>query len=593
MFRVVFFLLFPLNILLALPYTASVQGVGSQTLRREIIKSSILLSAQEKQVPSLNIFRLRAKNDIERIKDVAFYHGYFDCKVESRMLQNDQLNVTFIVTLGEQYTFGKLMLIWSDEEMVLEQVQKRANLLPIGPQIADAPSFQPNAPALGNKIQAIEREVVTALQSRSFAFTKIIAKKLTADRATKTLDIAFQIQTGPMIVFGPTTIVGKTKVEPEFFQARQAWSEGQLYSPHLIEQTESSLLKSGLFRSVQVEEGTTLSDDWALPMKIQASDSKHRSISFGLSYMTTYGAGISASWENRNVQGLGRKLSAQAAIWQRQRSATLSYTIPHFRSYKQDLLYILEYDAQNYLPFTSSAIKASILLNRRLARWANILLGPSVERLESKKILSHQLYHLFKFPVHLRLSSADSPVDPTSGLTLNLRLTPSWQYLEPRFSYLMHSSSLSGYQSFADNLVTLALRLGMANVFDAKKQTIPLPDRVFGGSENALRGYRRGSISPLNKEGEPVGGRSMLTASFEIRLRPQKHLGWVAFYDIGNVYNEQMPRPTDRSLLQSLGLGVRYATPIGPIRFDIAFPLQRRRNIDSIFQIYFSIGQAF
>ena len=85
----------------------------------------------------------------------------------------------------------------------------------------------------------------------------------------------------------------------------------------------------------------------------------------------------------------------------------------------------------------------------------------------------------------------------------------------------------------------------------------------------------------------------MLTGSFEIRTRAQNGIGWVAFYDIGNVYRHVVPDPHRRPFLRSVGIGARYSTPIGPLRLDIAFPLNRRRHIDPLFQLYFSIGQAF
>lgn len=583
------------NVVYALSYSARIVGLSDSKLKSQMEKASQIVSSPEKEIPTLNILRLKVKNDIERITNVAVYYGYFDCHVESTITTDPTPKVFFSVQLGERYRFGALTLIWSDEELVLQDVRRREkpDLDPIGPQEEDIASFQTGTPALGKNIVAMDRELTRSLKMRSFAFCKIIAKKVTADQSTKSVDVAIEVQTGPMIRFGTTKIIGPTNACPELFKSYQLWEEGELYSPIPIEQTEISLQKSGLFHTIQIEEGTNLGEGWSLPITIRVADGKPRTIGAGISYMTTYGGGVSAEWEHRNLQGLGRKLSAQASLWQKRRSATLSYTIPNFRSRKQDLLWVLEYDAQNYLPFTSSAVKASVLLNRPITRRSSILLGPSFERLESKKILSHKLYHLVKFPVQFRWSSANSPLDPTSGLSLNIRLIPSWQYLTPKFSYLIHNSSISGYTSFSDDLVTLAVRLGIANILGAAKDDIPLPDRLFGGSENALRGYRTGSVSPMNEDGKPIGGRSMLTGSFDIRIRSQEQLGWVVFYDVGNVYSSQLHRLDNPGLLHSVGVGARYTTPIGPLRLDIAFPLQRRKDIDPPFQFYFSIGQAF
>ena len=99
------------------------------------------------------------------------------------------------------------------------------------------------------------------------------------------------------------------------------------------------------------------------------------------------------------------------------------------------------------------------------------------------------------------------------------------------------------------------------------------------------------TVSPLHHH-EPTGGRSMMIYSLEARLRATETFGWVLFYDFGNVYANYLPR-FDKKILQSIGIGIRYNTPVGPLRLDFAVPLYRRRHIDESFQIYLSIGQAF
>ena len=99
------------------------------------------------------------------------------------------------------------------------------------------------------------------------------------------------------------------------------------------------------------------------------------------------------------------------------------------------------------------------------------------------------------------------------------------------------------------------------------------------------------TVSPLEKN-KPIGGRSLMVYSLEARMRVWESLGLVAFYDFGNVYSNPVPQ-FDHKQLQSAGLGLRYHTPVGPLRLDIAFPFNPRRHLDNSFQLYFSIGQSF
>lgn len=559
-------------------------------------KSSLTISSSDKNIPSLNALRLRATGDIDRMNIVAVYHGYFNCHIEPTITSQAVPTVEFDIQLGKQFSFGQLTFIWNDQDMVLDDLVHRGEdvtSLAKGPTLKDTPSFRTGAPATGKAIIGIENELINALRTRAFAFARVISKNVIADRTTNIVDIMITVQTGPVVRFGPTSIIGAQHVKPAFFAINQEWKPGELYSPQVLEKTESSLQTSGVFQSVQIEEAKELGQDWTLPITINVTESKPRTIGAGLSYTTTYGAGVSAEWQHRNMQGKARSLALDLELWQKMRTASASYTIPHFQRADQSLVWIIEYDHQNYLPFTSSAINGSALVNRQITSRTTGIYGLRLERLESTGIIGHKLWHLAKFPLQVKWSNANAPLDPTKGISCNIRLTPSYQFYTPHFSYFIQSTSVSLYRSILKNAVTFAIRGGISTILGAPEHEIPLPDRFFGGSQSSLRGYKTGSVSPLNRHKEPEGGRSMLTGSFEIRTRTQKNIGWVGFYDVGNVYKHTLPHAEHLRLLHSVGLGLRYATPIGPLRLDIAFPLNRRKHIDPFFQLYFSIGQAF
>lgn len=556
-------------------------------------KASVTFSSP-RQTDSIHALKLRATADIDRLKSVAVYNGYFDASIEFTLIDLPVPQITFHVNLGNRFYLGGLTIIWGDKDVVEQDLLTRNESVTLtAPTPSDCPSFRKNTPATGEILLSLDKELITSLKERAFAFCKIMRKEIKADRLLSQVDVTLFVQTGPIVRFGPTQIIGADHVENSFFLNNLYWKESDLYSPTSLAKTERALQQSGLFQSVQVEEGSNLGKDWSLPIIITVTEAKPRTVGLGINYTTTLGPGVSAEWEHRNIHGLGRKLSTNLELWQRQRIAKASYTLPHFGAPDQNLLWVVEYDQQNYLPFESSAIKGSSLLDRKVTPRTDVLLGPGIERLESKGIIGNQLYHLAKFFLQLRWSSANSPLDPTRGLAISVKLTPAHQYLSPTFSYLIHTTSLAWYHSVFHDRCTFAARFAVGNITGAAKNTIPLPDRFFGACENSLRGYKTGTVSPLDDHGQPKGGRSTATASFETRIRTQGPLGWVLFYDIGNVFQNVIPEKNNLSLLHSAGIGVRYATPIGPLRLDFAVPFQRRKHIDPPFQIYFSIGQAF
>ncbi len=106
-----------------------------------------------------------------------------------------------------------------------------------------------------------------------------------------------------------------------------------------------------------------------------------------------------------------------------------------------------------------------------------------------------------------------------------------------------------------------------------------------------MRAYGYQMAGPLDANGNPIGGRSALEVSLEARIKVTKTIGIVPFFDAGSYYTNAVPQ-LSRGIFYGPGLGLRYYTPFGPLRLDVATPL-RRRSADSVVQVYISLGQAF
>jgi translocation and assembly module TamA len=121
---------------------------------------------------------------------------------------------------------------------------------------------------------------------------------------------------------------------------------------------------------------------------------------------------------------------------------------------------------------------------------------------------------------------------------------------------------------------------------------IPADERLYAGGGGSIRGYAYQSVGPLDEDDDPIGGRSVLELSAELRMKLTDRIGLVTFLDGGSAFESTFPDSSEK-LQWAAGLGFRYFTAIGPLRLDVGFPLNRRTDIDDAFQIYVSIGQAF
>ena len=139
--------------------------------------------------------------------------------------------------------------------------------------------------------------------------------------------------------------------------------------------------------------------------------------------------------------------------------------------------------------------------------------------------------------------------------------------------------------------IVLAQKLTVGFIVANGLGSIPLCNRFLGGSEQDLRGYRYKSVSPLFDE-KPIGGRSAIYYSLETRFRLTETIGLVPFFDIGSVWTTEYPTLHGK-WFKSTGLGFRFFTFMGPFRVDLAFPLDRRKELDPVYKILVSIGQMF
>jgi translocation and assembly module TamA len=186
----------------------------------------------------------------------------------------------------------------------------------------------------------------------------------------------------------------------------------------------------------------------------------------------------------------------------------------------------------------------------------------------------------------------DDVLNPTRGSRESLLLTPNTSFTGPSLTFLNSRLDANVYRPLdEDGRFVAAGFLGIGSIIGPSRDTLPADQRLYAGGGGSLRGYGFQLAGPLGPDDKPLGGRSLLQFGTELRAKVTETIGVVPFVEAGNVYTAPFPNLRG-GLLYDAGIGLRYFTPIGPVRFDIATPL-RRRSADAIVQIYISIGQAF
>ena len=184
----------------------------------------------------------------------------------------------------------------------------------------------------------------------------------------------------------------------------------------------------------------------------------------------------------------------------------------------------------------------------------------------------------------------DSRFDPTKGLHALLTSSASYDFLQKN-AFATVRGDLSVYRALDRSArFVLAGRVSVATLFAGDILDVPADRRLYAGGAGSVRGYAYRNIAPRDMSDNLIGGKSLFEVSGEVRYRVNDQLGLVGFIDAGNAYASAFPKFT--KLKFGVGAGVRYLTPVGPLRFDAAIPLQRGPG-DPKFAVYVGLGQAF
>ena len=550
------------------------QGVPS-SLSDEVTDLLAPLNDTDENEPAL----VRAQADVasESVKKFVVSKGYLEAKVWTQMVGK---TIQLHMELGPQYRVS--FIHWDVIGGVAgEETAKRL--------LETASLGKEDQPLDLTVLRQKQTEAVRLLRMHGFAFAEGERPHVHADAQHHQVSVTLPIRVGPQVTWGPTEIMGLERVKPELVQQQLCWCLGTPYNLEQVESSRDRLLRLGLFNSVQIR-AEPREDNGPVAMTVDVSERKPRTISLGVSYATTEGFGAIGEWEHRNLWGMGEKLSIDAILAQRIQEFTLTGRTP--LCHRTDLHGVgyAVVRRKHVISFLEQSADLVALVEWEYARNSLLSAGGKIEGLTTRDSPENGQDILASIPIYFLWSSAGDVFDPQQGVRFEARAAPTAAKGQPSSLFLPMRFAASGYLGLGK--ATLAARVVLGSIVGAALDDIPLPKRFFEGSAGGLRGYAYETVSPLNQCGIPIGGRSLLMGNFELRAPVSKNIELVPFVDIGNVFADTFPDFNIPPLV-AVGGGIRYKTIVGPLRLDVAVPLNRRPDLDKPFSIYFSVGQSF
>lgn len=561
------------------PYKVEIEGIDSLSSQFDAV--SRLVSLEDKPPPSEAALRRRAEDDVPRLLDVLHSAGYWEAKVGFEIEEKaDPKKVKVKVEPGPLYVFSKIEFQTSDKQK-----------LPLDPH---AFGLDTKKPARSDLIVAAEAAVIADYSRHGRPYARIADRKAVIDVATHTMDLTYVVDPGKEVRFGAYTVTGTSKVEKVFVERKIRWKEGELYDSRKVDQTQQSLVKSGLFSTIKIDHPPEASPDGKVPMGVAVTERPVRSIGAGVDYNTSQGLGGRAYWEHRNLFGQGEQLRVTTVLAQQQYGAAVNFRKPDFHGVDQDFLASAEFANEAPEAYTSRRVKLFTGLERRYFGTVTTTLGLQFEHARITESAQNGSYSLVGLPFTVKYDGTDDLLDPTKGKRGALTLTPYRSVSTgPDLTFLSSRLAGSVYHKLGNddqNRYVLAAFGAVGSIAGASRNQVPIDKRLYVGGGGSVRGFGYQKAGPVDAATRPLGGVSTLELGVELRYKVTESIGVVPFLEAGNAYAENFP--TNLNLFYGAGIGVRYYTAIGPIRLDIATPLNGR-SFDSPIQFYISLGQAF
>ena len=535
--------------------------------------------------------------DSERIRALYLDNGYIDVKVAKPEVQYSEKKEGFVVTYrieeGNQYQVKDIKvegdLVASEDELM------KLLTLQIGKPFSRA--------AIGEDISRI----TTFYGDKGYAFANV-DPDFKIDRENLKVDISFKIEKGKEIYIRNIDIAGNIRTRDKVIRREIPIQEQQLFSSSRIQAIKPRIFRLGYFEEnieVSTDRVPDTEDQLDISVKLKEKPTGFFSIAGGFSSVETFI--FAGQIQESNLFGYGNSLSLSAQIGGVTRLFLLNYTDPHFLDSDWTLDVLGFQTDREYQDFSRFSYGGSVTLGRRLLR---DLTGRITYRLEHVDVddVSEDAFLLISETPRLISSvgvgfvwdTRNNVIDPTSGNISRTGVEFAGGPFGGNTDFIRYTASTRFFFPFYLNTVfSVAARYGLIDFRNLGNELL-VSERFFLGGPNDLRGYEFRRVGPRVPEDDGgfviIGGvqEVFFTAEYIFPLIPQVGFKGVVFFDMGNAFNDGQNLSVDpRDLRKDYGFGIRWVSPMGPLRFEIGFPIGDTLPGEDPYEVQFTVGTLY
>lgn len=500
--------------------------------------------------------------------------GYYNATISYTEGTDDDVQGTYNIQSGEQAII---------ENITISPKQYAGQLKTI--------EVMEGQPLFAQNVLDAQKTIRQNLQKESCAFDLHVSHRAYLNRETHKADIQFTVKQGEHATYGDITFEGQNNIRTSHLEKYLTIKRGECFRHDKIVATRDKLLATGLFSKVEISLPENGNEGGAIPVKFIVKERAHRTVKAGLSYYTDEGVGATAGWEHRNFLGAGEKLNVDLTLSALEQSLNAKLNKPFFMRKDQSLTFNAGLSRKTTDAFDELGMKAGIGLSRQLNKRMKVNIGSDINITQIKEDNEEtRTFGLFSPNTSFNYDSRDDKLDPRKGWLLYGEAEGFIDTFGEASPFIKTEFGARHYIQAHKRLIW-ANRVKLGTIAGTETDDLPATERFFAGGGGSVRGFGFQEVGPKESDGDPAGGRSLFEAGTELRLKFTDTLGMVAFVDAGHVGDKVVPTFEDLSV--GAGVGARYYTDFGPLRFDIATPVSGKDSDDATLQVYISIGQAF
>jgi translocation and assembly module TamA len=539
------------------------------------------------------MIRARLSSDAELMQRILASEGYYDAKVDTRIDRSGRAageprKAIIDVMPGPRYRFSSID-IKADPTVP-------PNL------IADNFPLRIGEPIVAQRVQGAEAAIALKLPEEGYPFAKVGQRDILLDGAAAEGAYTLPVDIGMRARFGGFSTTGKLAFDADHVEVLARFKRGQLYDSRMVDDLRQALVATGLFSTVAVEPqptGEQAEDDTEyVTMQVTQQAGPPRTLAASAGYGTGEGLRLEGSWTHRNLFPPEGALTIRGVAGTQEQG--IGATLRRSNAGRRDrtLELVVEATRSNYNAFEAltGRIGARVSYDSTPIWQKKLTYAYGVDLIATSEddysfllgTRERDFYTILGLTGQVGIDRTDSLLDPTKGFRITTLIQPEGS-LSGHFSpYGRIRADVSGYYPVTDNIV-LAGRVRVGSILGAARERLAPSRRFYAGGGGSVRGFGYQQLGPKDPNFDPIGGRSVNEVAVEARYR-FGNFGVVGFVDAGQVYRGSTPIFSDMRF--GAGIGGRFYTNFGPMRLDVATPINRQPG-ESRISVYVSIGQAF